>query len=179
MADPLSTSPRNGIDRGHPAFDERLGTPLWWYPVAVAIGAILAAEFRLADHALTVWLPFGIILPGAVAIVWSMGRTRVTVDDGELRVRDAHLPLGVVETVVVLDAATLRRAVGRHGDPRAFNAIRAWIGPGVQVVIDDPDDPTPYWIVSSRRPDELARALRAGRGTTRAAGPVGPEPDRA
>lgn len=167
MADPHRT-PRPGRPAAdvasNPAeFDERLTTPWWWYPVAVAIAAILAAEFRLADHSLTVWLPFGVLLPGAAVVVWSMGRNRVSVAGGELRVRDAHLPLSLITSVVLLDPATLRRAVGRHGDPQAFAAIRAWIGPGVQVLIDDPDDPTPYWIVSTRRPEALARALRAGR----------------
>jgi hypothetical protein len=42
-------------------------------------------------------------------------------------------------------------------------SIRPWIGPGVQVWVDDADDPTPYWVVSSRHPDRLVRALRATR----------------
>jgi hypothetical protein len=32
---------------------------------------------------------------------------------------------------------------------------------GVRVDVADPDDPTPYWLVSSRHPDKLAEALRA------------------
>jgi hypothetical protein len=30
----------------------------------------------------------------------------------------------------------------------------------VQVWIDDPEDPTPYWVVSSRQPARLVEALR-------------------
>jgi hypothetical protein len=51
--------------------------------------------------------------------------------------------------------------VGREGDPAAFVSIRPWIGPGVQVWLDDADDPTPYWIVSSRHPDRLVTAVRS------------------
>ncbi|MGM0385804.1 MAG: DUF3093 family protein [Actinomycetota bacterium] len=29
----------------------------------------------------------------------------------------------------------------------------------MQVLIEDPRDPTPYWVVSSNRPEELAEAL--------------------
>jgi hypothetical protein len=29
----------------------------------------------------------------------------------------------------------------------------------VRVEVVDPQDPTPYWLVSTRRPDDLARAL--------------------
>jgi hypothetical protein len=30
----------------------------------------------------------------------------------------------------------------------------------VLLVLDDPDDPTPYWLVSSRHPDRVLAALR-------------------
>ncbi len=155
----MAPPPPPGTDK--PLYEERLGTPLWWYPVAIGIGAILAAEFRLADESLTVWIPFCVVLPLSAAVVWSMGRNRVSVAGGELRVRDAHLPLGVVTAVVPLDAATLRRLVGREGDPLAFISIRAWIGPGIQLQLADPDDPTPYWVVSTRHPDRLIAALRS------------------
>ena len=29
----------------------------------------------------------------------------------------------------------------------------------VLIVLDDPEDPTPYWLVSTRRPAELAALL--------------------
>jgi hypothetical protein len=29
------------------------------------------------------------------------------------------------------------------------------------VVLEDPDDPTPYWLVSCRHPDRLLAALRS------------------
>jgi len=31
----------------------------------------------------------------------------------------------------------------------------------VRVDLNDPADPTPYWVVSSRRPTELAGAIKA------------------
>jgi hypothetical protein len=31
----------------------------------------------------------------------------------------------------------------------------------VLVVLDDPDDPTPYWLVSTRHPDRVLAALRS------------------
>jgi hypothetical protein len=30
-------------------------------------------------------------------------------------------------------------------------------------VLDDPDDPTPYWVVSTRHPEKLATAIVAAR----------------
>jgi hypothetical protein len=68
-----------------------------------------------------------------------------------------------VSGAIALDGPTLRRVVGREGDPAAYLSIRPWIGPGVQLWLDDEDDPTPYWIVSSRHPQRLVSAVRAAR----------------
>ena len=142
-------------------YREPLRAPWWWYVVAIAIAALLGAEFHIAGLPLTDWLPYGILLPLAVSIVWWLGHSSLEVAGGELRIRGAHLPLRYVSGAVALDAATLRRVVGREGDPAAFVSIRPWIGPGVQFWVDDPDDPTPYWIVSSRRPERVVELLRS------------------
>nr|WP_284301161.1 DUF3093 family protein [Homoserinibacter gongjuensis] len=49
------------------------------------------------------------------------------------------------------------RGVRLHAD--AWLLIRGWIPDVVRVELDDPQDPTPYWIISSRRADELAAAI--------------------
>jgi hypothetical protein len=138
-----------------------LRTPWWWYLVAVAVAALFAAEFHIADLRLTDWIPFGTLVPLSIVIVWWLGHSSLDIADGELRIRGAHLPLDVVSGCVALDAATLRRVVGREGDPAAYVSIRPWIGPGVQLWLDDPDDPAPYWVVSSRQPQRVVELLRA------------------
>ena len=35
----------------------------------------------------------------------------------------------------------------------------AWIKTMVLLVLDDPDDPTPYWLVSTRHPEKVLAAL--------------------
>ncbi len=144
----------------HRGYRERLRTPWWWYLVGLAVASLLAAEFHIAGLRLTDWIPFGTLLPLAVLIVWSLGRAQLSIRDGELRIRDAHVPLRYISGAVALDPLTLRRVVGREGDPAAFVSIRPWIGPGVQVWLDDADDPTPYWVVSTRHPDRVLSALR-------------------
>jgi hypothetical protein len=51
--------------------------------------------------------------------------------------------------------------LGRQLDPAAYVLHRGWVGPMVLVVLDDADDPTPYWLVSSRHPDRVLSALRS------------------
>jgi hypothetical protein len=148
---------------GAVAYRETLRTPWWWYVVAVGVACLLAAEFHISGLRLTDWIPFGTLIPLSILLVWWLGRSRLEVSSGELRIRDAHLPLKYVSGAIALDGETLRRVVGREGDPAAYVSIRPWIGPGVQVWIDDEDDPTPYWIVSSRHPQRVVTAVRAAR----------------
>jgi hypothetical protein len=142
-------------------YSEKLRTPWWWYPIAAGIACLLAAEFHISGLGLTDWIPFGTLVPLSLLLVWSLGRNRLEIADGELRVRGAHLPLRYVSGAVALDERTLRLVVGREGDPAAFVSIRPWIGPGVQVWVDDEDDPTPYWVVSTRHPEQLVAVLRS------------------
>lgn len=142
------------------AYREMLYTPWWWYPISAGVACLLAAEFHIAGLHLTDWIPFGTLVPLSLLLVWWLGHHRLEVADGELRVRGAHLPLQYVSGVVALDARTLRLVVGREGDPAAFVSIRPWIGPGVQLWLDDEDDPAPYWVVSTRHPQQLVAVLR-------------------
>ncbi len=152
-----------GRAAGGVVYRERLRTPLWWYVVALGVASILAAEFHIGGYSLTDWIPFGTLLPLSVVIVWWLGHNTLEIADGEVRVRGAHLPLSFVSGCVALDRDTLRRVVGREGDPAAFVSIRPWIGPGVQLWLDDPDDPTPYWVLSTRHPQRVVELLRTGR----------------
>jgi Protein of unknown function (DUF3093) len=88
----------------------------------------------------------------------------VEVAGGTLRAGAAHIPLALVGAVEVLDAEQMRQALGPALDARAFLCLRGWIATGVRFTLTDPADPTPYWLVSSRRPDQLAEAVSPGRG---------------
>jgi Protein of unknown function (DUF3093) len=142
-------------------YRETLRTPWWWYLVAVGIACLLAAEFHIAGYRLTDWIPFGTLVPLSILLVWWLGHSRLEIADGEIRIRGAHLPLRYISGAVGLDPRTLRLVVGRQGDPAAFISIRPWIGPGVQLWLDDDEDPTPYWVVSTRHPDQVVALLRS------------------
>jgi hypothetical protein len=48
-------------------------------------------------------------------------------------------------------------------DMRAWLLIRGYISPIVRIQITDPNDPAPYWIVSTRNPQKLAAAIEGSR----------------
>ncbi len=140
-------------------YQERLGLPWWAWPASLLTGAILATELTLGVPELPAWLPYTVLLPLALVLIFPLGRLRVAVRDGEFLVDDARLPVAVIAGVVALDADGKREALGVGAHPHAFVVQRPWIGTAVQVLLDDPADPTPYWVISSRRPVELATTL--------------------
>jgi hypothetical protein len=144
-------------------YSERLIVPWWLWLIALALAAMLSAEVYLGAPGLATWVPYLILLPLTVAGLSAASRIRVAVQDGELRVDDARLPVRYVSEVGVLDAAARREALGPRADRLAFVVQRPWISRAVLVVLDDPEDPTPYWVISARHPERVAEALLAAR----------------
>lgn len=167
------------------AYFERLRTPWWWYLAAIAVAVLLGAEFGLAVSGWLVWVPFGVLVPLALLVVWRLSSATIVVTGQTLAIGDRILPLAEVAQPIVLSPTELRRLVGRHSDPLAFSFIRSWVGPGIQLVLtDEPSDAggdpgleprldqdpeseppalrEPYWLISSRHPDRLLVAVRAG-----------------
>lgn len=163
MSEPTHSEP--APDRppaaGRVVFDERLWVPWWGWLLALAIANVLAAEVHLGYPGVRAWLPYLLIVPPALALVGWLGRVRVRVADGELQAGPARLPLRYVGEVDVLSGAAKRRALGPDLDPAAFVLHRGWVRWAVRLQLTDPDDPTPYWVVSTRRPERLAELLRA------------------
>ncbi len=144
---------------GTARFDERLSVPLWWYLPAVAVAVLLGAEVHMGYPGVRSWIGYAITVPLAVLVLVGLGRIRVRVTDDELQVGTARLALRYVGRVDVVAKRDKQIALGPQLDPAAFMMHRAWVGPVVRIEVIDPDDPTPYWVLSVRDPDAFLRAL--------------------
>lgn len=87
----------------------------------------------------------------------------VAVHDGELHAGRARIPVSALGAARTLDREGVRRALGPGSDARTFACLRAWVPGAVEVDVVDPADPTPRWLVSSRRPSALLAALEGER----------------
>lgn len=138
-------------------FRERL-LPRWWVWVVVAgLVAMLAIAYGAALGAVTGWT-VGIV--GGVASGWLLWITAPTirVDAEYLFAGGARLPRACVGTVEVVEGERLATLL--REDARVFTVVRPWSArAGVRVSLEDPQDPHPAWLLSSRSPDRLARAL--------------------
>ncbi|WP_307851899.1 DUF3093 domain-containing protein [Williamsia sp. CHRR-6] len=160
MASDSSTNAQHGTTVTD-LFNERLRVPHWWWAFGAVIVGVFGYEIQLSLRK----APWSVVAYPVVAalivwMLWSLGRARIRVDsDHELWAHRAHIPVSVIARAATIPASAKSAAMGRQLDPAAFLVHRAWVKTMVLLVLDDPDDPTPYWLVSTRRPAELIAAL--------------------
>lgn len=144
-------------------YRERLWVPWWWWLPGLGVAGLIALEVNQGVRALPNWLPFAVLLPVAAIVLLWLGRTELSVtsdrDDTEVWIGGAHLPVSVIARLAEVPRSAKSAALGRQLDPAAYVVHRAWVGPMVLLVLDDPDDPTPYWLISARHPDRVLAAL--------------------
>ncbi|QMW68425.1 DUF3093 domain-containing protein [Mumia sp. ZJ1417] len=146
-----------------PSYREHLSVPASWWLGAVGLAFMVWWIFALATPA---WVALAAALLAAVAIGFGLvqyGSAAVEVSNVHLRAGSARIPLVHCGEVTVLDAAQTRALHGPQADARAFFLIRPYITTAVRIEVVDPRDPTPYWLIGTRHPHELADALLARR----------------
>jgi hypothetical protein len=142
---------------------EQLRVPLsWWLLGAAFVGTVVWVVWVVSPGLPA--LSAGAVAAVVVAVAlqrWSS--TVIAVESGPQHGRlvagRARLPLSVVSAVSALSADELRRQSGVDADARAHLVLPPFVPTGVRVDLADPSDPTPYWLVATRHPDELVVAL--------------------
>jgi hypothetical protein len=143
------------------SYRERWIVPLLWWPAGLGLALLVAAELHSGAPGWRAVVPYAVLLP-LTAILLALGsRGRIEVRDGVLHVPGARIPIAQLDHGVALDRAAFREQTGRLADPRAFVVSRPWLHTAVRLMVSDPADPTPYWVVGTRHPDQLLAALAA------------------
>jgi len=142
-------------------YDERLAVPLRWWVQGTMLVASLWLAVVVALPGAAAWLVTAVALLVLAAVLLSVGSARLTVRDGVFRAGRARIAGAHLGHATALDPESTRRLAGVEADARAFLLLRPYLKRAVRVEITDPDDPAPYWLVSTRQPDRLVRALTA------------------
>jgi hypothetical protein len=140
-------------------YQERLSVPLRWWAQGTMLVASLWLALVVALPEPLAWAISGAAMALMVGLLLSYGSARVVVADAELHVGRARIGAVHVGAATALDADATRRLAGVDADARAHLLLRPYLKRAVRVEIIDPDDPTPYWLVSTRHPDRLASAV--------------------
>ena len=135
----------------------------------IAVLLLLPAIFIiLLPLSATVGIIASIVITIAVEGLLIVVAPVVEVVDGVLVAGSARIPVGLTGDAEPFRGAEAVQARGPGLDARAFTLFRGWGDPVLRIDLTDPDDPAPYWLVSTRRPEELRTALVAERSATAA-----------
>jgi hypothetical protein len=116
----------------------------------LSIWAVFDARVTLATLAIS-----------TIALIWIAiaMKTEITFDGDMLKIDKAKIERKYLGQVTVLDRSAMRLMRTREADPAAYLAIKFWEPQGLRVDLIDPRDKTPYWLVTSKRGEELAALL--------------------
>jgi len=139
-------------------YRERLTVPLvWWLLAAGFAGSLLVA---IGVYAGPAWGIGAAAASMAVATwIFASAAVLITVEPGRLRIGRGVIEPAYIAGATSLDADQARRRAGVNADARAHLVLRPYIATAVEITLNDPADPVPYWLVSSRRPGALAEAV--------------------
>jgi hypothetical protein len=146
-------------------FHERLTVPaVWWLlaglfalSVLLAVGAYLGPVWAAGTTVATLLVAAGIFASASIVI---------SVDTDQIRVGRASIEHRYIAHCRALDAEETRRRGGVEADARAHMVLRPYVKTAVEIILDDRDDPVPYWLVSTRHPHRLAAAMQEAASST-------------
>lgn len=150
---PARTTPGQG-----PLFRERLlPSPGTWI-VVVALGSIIGLV--LVPLNTTLALVVGIVCVVIAIVLAVLYSPVLEVSDGRFTLGRARIEVALLGDPEVLREEEWKNTIGQDFEPLAHHCVRGWVSSGIRVEILDEEDPTTAWVASSRRPDDLALAVR-------------------
>jgi len=141
-----------------PRYRERLWPAPWLY-LATAL-VIPASVLVFLPINFFVGVGTALVLYGGSVGLLLLASPVIEVADGRLRAGRATLPLDAIADTESARGELARLERGQRLDARAWLLIRGWIDPVIRVTLSDPSDPTPYWLISTRNPEQLEAVLR-------------------
>lgn len=135
-------------------YRERLTPNLGWH---IALLLLFPLGLGMLAPIDVTWGIINAIVLYSIGVLWfTLGAPQVVVTTEQFRAGRATIDRSLLGEVAVVERVDRKDALS---DARSWKVIRAWIPRGVKVEINDPEDPTPYWYVSTRRPEKLVEAL--------------------
>ena len=139
-------------------FREVLRPPIWVlaFIYFLFLSIVLSVWAALDNRATLITLALS-----TITLIWiSISMTSEITFDGEvLRIDKANIDLKYLGKATVLDKNAMRLLRTRDADPAAYLAIKFWEPRGIRIDLNDPRDKTPYWLITSKRGEEIAALL--------------------
>lgn len=139
-------------------YTEKLWPNFWIWLVSAGLSS--AGILMLAPISLAVGITAAVVLFAIIAVLLVLSTPTITVTASTLRVGRATIERSFIGTATAFRRTEATAERGTRLNGLAFLCIRGWVDPVVRIEITDPTDRTPYWLTSSRRPEQLVDALQ-------------------
>lgn len=140
-------------------YSERLWPSPWLFAVLLLIIPATTLTIMPINQSLAV--PIAIVLYAIITASLVLMSPLIRVKDGVLSAGRANVPVKFIGALVELDDSSLRKLIGPDADARAYLLVRGYIHRGVKFTLTDTNDPTPYWVITTRKPQTLIAAVQA------------------
>jgi len=110
------------------------------YRIGIAVGLILV---------MSIWAALFFLAPV------------IQVGSSHLTVARAKIPRNLLGNIEEIAKNQIFSERGPKLDPAAHKVFQGTVKTAIKISLNDPNDPTPYWIISTRKPAQLAEVLRA------------------
>ena len=110
------------------------------YRIGIAVGLVLV---------LSIWLALYFLAPV------------IQVGSSFLEVGRAKIPRNLLGNIEEIAKDQIFSERGPNLNPAAYKAFQGTVKTALKITVNDPNDPTPYWIISTRKPAQLANLLKA------------------
>jgi len=139
-------------------YREVISAPIW---------LIAFVYFIFLSIVLSIWAALGdtpalvtfIVLTIALTVIYQRTKLVIEIDNEELRVGPARIEKKYIGHCLNLDAPSFKLVRGRNANPAAYLGIRFWLPTGITMEVKDSRDSKPYWLITSKRGQELTALL--------------------
>jgi len=85
---------------------------------------------------------------------------QISIDHEWLFVGKAKIERKYISSIKVLSKSEIALLRTRDAHADAYLELRFWVPVGIKIQIDDARDYTPYWLISTKRGDEIKKILQ-------------------
>jgi hypothetical protein len=139
-------------------FREKLTPPIWGWVALTGFCLMLAVSVSAVFGDLTAIIVFVILVLLFIFFGFKYSPV-IKVDNEFLYANKAKLPLHIIKKAKPLSVSETTKIRGVNADPKCFSATSPLINTSIRIDFEDKGDPHTYWLLSTRKPEELSRVL--------------------
>jgi hypothetical protein len=139
-------------------FREKLTPPLWGWVALTGFSLMLAISVSAVFGNFVAIIVF-LILDVLFIFIAIRFSPVIKVDDQYLYANKAKLPLKTISQATSLNARQTTKIRGVDADPKCFSATSPLINTAIRIDFEDLADPHTYWLLSTRKPEQLSKVL--------------------